>query len=228
MSQQPTKKLIPITNRFSIKYDYILFPLSSGDLIDSLVRSNRGYILLPPPRMPRPPIGARLDAAGTLARKGNAVIDFDSAPQILGVESPIPREAIEVLTETEELLKLNTNFTAEDHYRFYECISNYSAQTGKNPLNIFNKIKPEGELFSSIKNIINEPIATFGLHMCMPSETIEQNNWFDIKIQPDVNKSSTMYDILMIYRNKDRTKVANFLANAEKYIAEIITALEQN
>lgn len=76
--------------------------------------------------------------------------------------------------------------------------------TEKNPLTVFDKIKPEGNILESIKSIIDNPVTIFGLYLCLPATTIEQNDWFDIKIQPDVNKSSSAYDVTMIFRSYRR------------------------
>lgn len=121
-------------NKLSARYQYIIFPFSTGEYLSALAKSNRGYVLAPPPKGPQPPIGTSIDWAGTIGKKGNILLDFDSLTQLIGVEGSDPVESVNVFSELLEIIKTSVEPKIDDFLNFYELVSSYTVETGENPL----------------------------------------------------------------------------------------------
>ncbi len=219
-------KIISKRNKLTARYNYIIFPFTSAELMLNLNQMNLGYQLLPPPRSPNMPIGTKADWNGPIAKKGNAVIDIDSLPQVLGVESPSPEEASDIFDEVQEIIKNTLVKDLDSHTRFYELVSNYSIQLKNSPITTIRKIKPENDLYGRIGTILGEEIASFGMHFSSTTE-IESTHWFDLKIQPLVTKMDSVLEFMIVYRDNDKTKIDKFAKNIEDYISKTLIELEK-
>ena len=226
-TENPKITLTPLVNRFAAKRNYILYPIESIDVMGVLAKSNTGYLVSPPPRGPRPPVGTRFDAVGIIARKGNCTIDFDSVTQIIGVEGPDPREVIATLFDVESIIQRDLKLNIEENIRFYEIMSNYQVETGNNPLKVLGNIRQPKEMYDSISGILNEEITNQSIHISSRSDTIETPNWFDISIRPLPNRSSKTYDVMIIFRRSKKGEVAEFLKSIENKISNIIATIEK-
>lgn len=212
--------------KLSARYRYIIFPFTSGEFQNALARTNLDYIIAPPPQVPPPPLGAILDWAGSVAKKGNIMLEFDSLPQIIRTQGSDPIETVNVFSEVLDIVITSLEPTIDEYAHFYEFISNYSIEIGKNPLEILGKIKPEGGLNEKIKDIIQEPVSAFSFHVCSPSEKIENSNWFDLNIRPTTRRSDKTFDVVTVYRNKDKSKVEKFVSNYDDNIRRVFNELK--
>ena len=212
--------------RLTSKYNYFIFPFGSSELLSELAKLKVGYTLGAPPRAGKVPIGAKLDWNGPVAKKNNVTIEFDSLVQVIGAEGKIPHDITSVFAEIIEIAKSNLGLNLEENTRFFEVNFNYSVETGKNPLTVLSKIKPEGELFDSLKEILHANVSTYALHFCNKNETVETADWFDIRIQPIAPRSTSLFDVLGIYRNKDLSKIVKFTNDIESSITKIFGNLD--
>ncbi len=225
MPSSNDKMLIPTSNRFAVKRNYILYPIDSVDLMNALARSNLGYVIAQTPRV-KVPIGAKFDAVGLIARKGGTGVDFDYVSQIIGVEGLDPREVVATMAEVENIIQNELRINVEENVRFYEASSNYQVETGKNPLKILAQIKPPKEFYDSIGKILGISITTEAIHIAAISDTIESSEWFDMYIRPLPNRSSTVYDVTTIFRRPTREPVAEFLSAIEVTTTKLFDIIE--
>lgn len=226
MTSNSTINMICEGLRLSVRYNYVIFPFGTSELLAELARLNAGYSLSPPPRILKPPIGAKLDWSGQVATKDNITIDFDSISQTIVAEGKIPVDAARIFTEIDEIIKSNLNLNLEENIRFYEVTFSYSIKTGKNPLKTLGKIKPEDKLYDSLEKILNEPISNYSLHFCKQTESVDSPDWFDLRISPVASKSMSTFEVIGVYRNKNRSKVIDFSTNSENIVSQIFTKLD--
>lgn len=220
-------KITSKRNKLTARFGYIIFPFGTGELINSIARTNLGYVLAPPPKLPPPPLGGSFDWSGVVGKKGNVVIEFDSVSQVIGVDGRDISELINVFSEVLDIVKVSIEPGLENQAIFYELVSNYSVETGENPLERLGKIKPEGGLNEKINNIIQEPVLTYNFHIYGEDKKIQSTEWFDINIQPITLKSTKTFDVMTVYRSKDRSKVEKFVSNYEDYLRKIFDELNK-
>lgn len=220
-------KIISKRNKFTARFNYIIFPFTSAELMLNLNQMNLGYQLLPPPKTPNIPIGIKADWNGPIAKKGTAIIDIDSLVQVLGSESPSPEEASDVYSEVEEIIENTLAKNFDSHIRFCELVSTYTIQVKNSPLSTIRKIKPENDLYGKISKIVDEDVVSFAIHFSSTTE-IEDDHWFDLKIQPVITKSDSTFDVMVVYRDKNKTKVDKFARNVEDIIQKTFNELEKS
>ena len=220
-------KIITKRNRLTVRFNYVIFPIVTGEIQNALAETSTGYALIPPPKTSPTPVGTSLDWNGPIARKENVIIDFDSLTQVIGVDGKDATESLNVFSEVLDIIKASIDSTIDDHAHFYELISNYSIETGEDPLERLEKIKLGGELYGKIKEIIQEPVSTYNFHICSPEKRIQSTDWFDINIRPATRRSTKAFDVMTVYRSKDKSKVDKFTNNYDDYIRKIFDELNK-
>ena len=221
-------KITSRRNKITVRYQYVIFPFGTEELLNNLARTNSGYVLAPPPKTPvGRPMGATLDWSGTIGKKGNVLLSFDSISQIIGVDGTQIEECVNVFSEVLDIIKTTMEPEFDNHAIFYESVSNFSIETGNNPLQVIGKIKPEGKTYDVLSKIFQESIATYSLHLFSPDKKIESTDWFDFKIQPVTLKSEKVYDVMVVNRNKDKSNVDKFLSNLEESIRNVFVEIEK-
>ncbi len=209
-------------NKLTARHQYIIFPFTTGEYLSALSKTNLDYVLSPPPKTPLAPIGSVLDWSGTVGKKGNVSLVFDSLVQNIGVDGSDPIESLNVFSEILDIIKTSLEPKNDKFVNFYELISNYSVETGQSPLEKLAEINPEGGLYDKIQGIIQEPVSSYSLHVCSSGKKIESTDWFDIKIQPKPRNAEKTFDIMAIYRSKEKSKVDSFVTNIEEYFQKIL------
>lgn len=219
-------KITTKRNKLTVRYKYIIFPFVTGELQNALAKTKMDYILIPPPKTPPTPIGASLDWTGIIGKKGNVAIQFDSVTQVIGVEGNEPAESVNVFLEILDIIKASLEPTIDDNAIFYELSAQYSIETGESPLESLGKIKPEGKLHENIEKIIQEPVSNYDFHIYASDKKIQSTDWLDIQIQPATRGSEKTFIVLVVYRNKDKSKVEKFVSNHEDYLRKIFNELK--
>jgi len=219
-------KITAKRNKLSVRYGYIIFPFFTGELLETLTKTKMDYVVSPPPKTPPVPMGQSIDWSGRVAKKGNVFLDFDSISQLIGVEGNEPIESVNVFFEVLDIVKASLEPKLDDHAQFYELISSYSIETGESPLERLGKINQSG-LCEKVKEIIKEPVSTYGFHICTSTKKIEDADWFDIHIQPTTRRWNTTFDVMTVYRSKDKSKVDKFTKNYDDYIRKIFDELNK-
>jgi len=222
----PERKFKDVRIRLSVRLNQIIFPIDGFELIDAFRRG--GYILLtsPPPLRPLAR-GAMLEFRGPIAQKGENIIDGNSDRGFLGVEGPSYESAIRGFNELKELIKGNFGIDFDEGARFYEIIAKFDVDTVKNPLEAVSRVFGDNGLMATIDNILEQETSIFSLRFTPKGRIPNQEEWFDITIEPDLIKPTTTYAILLIYRGADRSKVEKFGEGLESKILRLIDEIER-
>ena len=217
-------KIIAKRYRYSIRFQYIIFPFTSSELMNALARTNLGYILSPPPKAGIP-IGISLEAGGLIGKKGNTSIFFDSSLQVLAVEGLDYMETINVFSEIIDIIKSTLVPDSDKKVIFYEIISNHNVEIGQSSMKILGKQRFEGGLNESISKILGEEVSNYSIHMCSTSEKIDDPNWFDIQIQPFNRRPDVAFDVITVYRKSEKDMVDKFGKTLEDNLKKIFEFL---
>lgn len=213
-------------NKISVRYQFVIFPFGTEELLNSIAKTNLGYVLSPRPKTPIP-MGATLDWSGTIGKKGNVLLSFDSLTQLIGVDGAQIEECGNVFSEVIDIIKTTMEPEIDNNIFFYESVSNYTIETGKSPLEVLGKIKPEGKTYEVISEILQQPVASYSLHLFSPEKKVQSTEWFDFRILPVTLKSEKVYDVTVVRRSKDKSTVDKFLSNLEEFIRKIFAEIEK-
>lgn len=210
--------------RLSSRYNYVLFPFTTTDLLRTLSAAS-DYTLAPPPRSQQVPVGTTLDWGGQVARKHDITIDFDSYPQILGAEGTDPNEVVRIFNEVFNLIKSQLSVEFEENARFFEFVASYTLIPSESPLKILAKIKPAENVYKNISAALGNEVSTYSIHVCSPNDTVNTANWFDLRIRPYGPQSKTDLEINFVYRSEKKEKTIAHLSNLENMLSKTLSSL---
>jgi hypothetical protein len=216
--------LYAISNSMLVRTDFVLFPLDTQDFLSAL--SKAGYGITPRRDIPQPPIGAKIDISGVLARKGQVVVNVDTNSQTIAAQGPSPWEVAAIFDELDRILNTELSINTRENSKFFECSSSYNIIPTNSPMRSMSKID-RPELNSKFASILDQDITNYSLHICSPAKTVNQPNWFDMEIRPVGNKSDTTYELFSVFRKTEKTVVSNFLHSIEEKIRNIIRTIDQ-
>lgn len=206
----------------SVRTNFVLFPLDSEDLLNALSRS--GYVIIQR-NIPQAPLGVKVDISGSLARKGQAVVSIDSASQVVSAQGPNPWEVSTIFEELDRIINKDLSINIRQNTMYFECASAYHIVATTNPLKTMSKIK-QPDLYPKLAKILQQDVVNYSLHICSPSGTVNQPDWFDMTIRPVGSKSDTTYEVITVFRKREKAAIAQFLTNIEERINAIISMLE--
>ena len=211
--------------RFSIRMNYVLFPFRTTELIDVLVKAGYTRTAPPPPPQLRRIKGARFGFTGTIARKGEIVIDINDERGFMGAASPSPALTIQGFNELLQLAETNLNTNLEGMAAFYELIGSLEVETDLNALEKIRQLSESTKPIEQFGKIMGEDVSLFSLRLIPKGKIPNQTEWFDITIEPDVMKTST-YRISVVYRSKDKSKVQKFIDELMLNTSKMLDTIE--
>lgn len=209
--------------RFSIRFNYVLFPFDTGELISILTKY--GYAPAAPPPPLAPSRGIRFAMTGTIARKGGMTIDINDDRGILAATAPSSTLAISGLNEVLQLIRTNLNVDLEKQASFYELIGHGAFETDKNPLETIGKITKGNKVIEKLSEVLGEDVSLWTLKLASRGHVPNQVEWFDLTIEPDLMRSST-YNVSAVFRSQDKSRVQKFTEEFTSNIPNLIDAIE--
>lgn len=198
----------------------VLFPLSWNELSDTLEKN--GYEINPQLPSPRP-IG-RLSITGEIARKGKTIVIFDSSGMQIQILDISLKSANDELASIIKNLDDDYKINLYDLVKYYNYHSNYIYLSKKNTLKTIGNQCGFSKL-DDISKILEEKLTPMGLRLCLADTSPNTENWFDIKIEPEVLRNKD-YSIEIVYRNKKIDSYKKFIESIEGKLDKIITQLE--
>jgi len=222
---QPMKKLMNTNVRVAIRCNYLIFPVEGWDLLATLAKA--GYAILGP--LPsRPPRGVRIGYAGGLARKAENIIDGNDERGFLGVSGPSFASAMRGLEELLQLIKTNMGIDLTEKSRFYEIIGHLDIETDKSPLERLGRAMGNEEISKTFNSIFGYSPSYFSLRLVPQGKVPNQEEWFDITIEPDLIKAMSRYNVSVVFRSADKSKVQAFGQDLEARILSLIDTIEKD
>ena len=221
MVDNPNIEFAQKTIRLSGKYDFVIFPLSFAILQGLL--TDKGY---KPTKLPEgaPPLITVID--GQLATKENLTVDCQTERQVIGVNSNDIELLINSFNEIEEIMSTELGDSMSNNNQFYEITAQFTIKTGKNPLDVFAKNREKLSLCEKVSEIMGENISPFGFRFTPTNVSVQSVNWFDIKLEPLVHRSTTIYYGSLVFRNKNREKVIEKTKNVKNNFKSFLNELE--
>jgi hypothetical protein len=207
--------------RFSIRMTYVLPPLDTIELIDILVRT--GYIRTAPPAPSGRQRGVQFAFTGSIARKGDTIVDVNDERGVIGISSPSPASTIQGFNEVFQLIKSNLKVDPESMASFYEFIGQCEVESEHNPLEKIGQISEKVRAVEEFGKVIGKNASLFSLRLAPKGETPNQTRWFDITIEPHLIHTTSVYTISVVYRSPDKPEVQKFV---EEYLANITKILD--
>lgn len=221
-----------LSARISFRLKRILFPIDIRELIGIL--PSLGYTVLPQVLQALPGPGmieiTHMTASGPIARKGNLIVDINSDKGFIGVgSSSAPGIKISIadiesaFNEIERAVCDNFDINQNTDIWFYEMLAKFDCEVKNNILK--NKFTNK-TLLTRLGNIIGKEVTLYGIRLVPSGAVPNQEEWFDITIQPHIYRPNKIYQISVIYRSPDRNDVLTKFKNLETTLSKIIEELQ--
>jgi hypothetical protein len=163
---------------------------------------------------------------GPIARKGDVILDVNDERGILGVASPLPASAIQGFNEVLQLIKANLKVDPEIMAGFYELIGQCEVESKINPITKFGQISEKIKIMEEFSKVIGKDASLFSLRLVPKGEIPNQAEWFDITIEPHLVHPTSIYNISVVYRSLDKSKVQKFTEEFFAKVTEILDVIE--
>lgn len=211
-----------ISVKKSIILNQVLFPLTWQELLNSLLRL--GYELSP--SFPYPLPTGRVSGRGHIARKGKTAIWLDSGSKEILVFDDSINSCIEEFDSVLNQIQEDHEINFHDYSRFYQFQGNFCYMSDINAYDSIRRASEHSNL-ERISEILGERVSSFGFRFGKSDSIPNSENWFDIKITPDIQRNRGYY-IEVVYRREEREIVNNFMNNFNNYINNIIELIEES
>ena len=210
--------------RFSIRFDFVLFPFDIVDLVEHLVKAGYTPTIPPPPK----PVGQniRLTVKGKIAQKGNVEIEVNDERGVLAATSAVPALAIQSLNEILQIIRDKLGVDLDAKASFYEMMGNFDIKTSKNALEMMERFNEKNSCIKELGSILGQDVSSYSLRLVPKGQVPSSAEWLDIIIEPNVIKPSTSYKVITIYRSKEKSKVDSFVQSWMENLSRIFEAIE--
>lgn len=208
--------------RYSVRLNYVIFPLEFRDLRTSLARNGYELARIEGRIPPRP---AQIAFAGEIARKGEIVVYIDSSEGEIAVHG---RSLDEVLMGFEQLSKVvQTELGIDIHSNvwYYQLVAHYTIKTGTIPRHAIPKAVEGNPHFSKFNEILAEQTSMFSIRLSPKDKIPNTADWFDIAIEPDVLNPEA-YHIGVVFRNPNRVRSEDFVKNLKRAVFNLLKVVE--
>lgn len=206
----------------SVRYKSVLFPFEAYPFVKAL--PEHGYLLTD--KIEAPPLGARIEVTGEIARKGDNSLRLDTAKGILAIHAGDPKTALSELTGMESVLKRDFGFDSEGKAYFYEILATASVRAGKNALEVWHGHFNQSQLLKEASTILGLDVSLFGARFCQQDAVPNQEDWIDVKITPALPSAVSHYDIEIVFRRSDRRQFAQFLEKIDSTLTNLMAAID--
>lgn len=219
------ERLINISIRCSIRFDYIIFPINTFELFRVLKESD--YKMTTPPLPTKPPQGININFSGSFATKNGNTIDGNMDRQFFGVTGESFESTFSGLEDFLEVIHKKLNIDLVDNISFYENMSNCVCTSSSNPIVNIGNIYDGCEIVSKINEVLGEGSSLYNLKIVPQGAAPNQKEWYEITFEPNNLNPTKEYIIGVVYRTPERSKFITHGNNMIRQIQDIIEEIEK-
>lgn len=209
--------------RFSIRFDFVLFPFNIVELVEYLVKAGYTPAIPPPPK----PFGQiRLTVKGKIAQKGNVEVEVNDDRGVLAATSAVPALAVQSLNEILQIIRDKFGVDLDAKASFYETTGTLDARTNKNALEMMERFNEKNSAIKELGSLMGQDVSGYTLRLVPKGQVPSSAEWLDITIEPNIVKPSASYIVLTVFRSKEKSKVEGFVQSWTENMSRIFEAIE--
>lgn len=208
-----------VSLRLIERFINVLYPINIPMLLRLL--PNIGYVV------PKKVIKGFVEPSEALAVKSNIELILNQDNKTLGVSG---RDVSEVLEGFNELRSfwtehLNPSPSAETHY--IELGGEGIISSQNNPSRVFSEFWGRFDIMQKLSGIVGLDVTNFGFRLVPRNIEVNNTEWFDLRIQPQVISSANQYYINIVWRSKDMATAINNFKKVPETIGAVIREVER-
>jgi hypothetical protein len=209
-----------------VRYGSVLFPFDALAFAMSL--SKLDFFL--PERLDEAiaslPFGARLEPSGTIARKSDTIVRLNTDRQTLGVYATAPQQCLHQMEAIESLLEEELAVDSSAHAVFYEFLADLTVAADSSPVERWGSLLASMPLIQQVSGLLGVDTCPFGLRLVPKGSVPNQEDWFDIRIEPQVQSPHERYYVNVVYRKASRETVFGFARSFGQTLERLLDLVE--
>jgi hypothetical protein len=209
--------------RMAVTLTSVIFPLDFVDLTQALKKNQYDVGI----DLPMAGIGHRVGGAGVIAKKGGISVVADSERRFIGIDGRSPKDVSSSFEELTQILKKELWVDVYAQSAFYEINMRLNVLAHTNPTKAITKFFENLEGIQALESIIGEKTSLFTIRLVPKDKLPSGNEWFDIRLEPDVSRPERAMAVEIVYRKTSYKDVRNFIDTADQKIEAILDRLEQ-
>ena len=209
--------------KYLVRLKYVLFPIDFRDIRKALTRN--AYELVPI-RGPIPGRPTRISWEGSVARKGETVVSYNTLLGLIGVTHKTIEEAKKGFEELAGITEKELGINLHSNVWYYEVGTHFNIETETPPVHRMAKITAGNPYFSKFAKVLGRDVSMFSVRLTPSNVIPNQEDYFEITIEQDILLANA-YHIGVLFRNKKRSEIEKFSTNLEKNIWKLIDIIEE-
>lgn len=209
-------------SRLAAKYNFIVYPLDF-EVLKKVLRANDYKI---PQSPPSPSPDAIMSVDGIIGKKDEFTVDVNTERQIFGLTSGDHHLLESEFNKLENSISKEIGSELQYKARFYEFVYHAVVKTGSNPMEVMTRLGTRIPIYDEISKIVGQQASPLNLRVCPANALVESEDWFDLTIEPVLNKATVAYHIAFIFRNKDKVGVFAKMSNLNNLIEHSLKLIE--
>ena len=204
-----------------VRWRPVLFPLDQSALF--LLLPERGYVISEDILNQRAPFGARIEAGGTVARKGRMALIFDLDRPGMALDGV---DSVEIMREFDELEHLLAERfrLGQTQARYYELDVQALVSSHGTPID-FIRSQPS-QFQEPIGQLLGHPVSRYSLRMCSTDHYPIDEDWYDLTIEPVSRSMGIDYNTVLMFRNSSRPVVVDVANRALEIFSGLADIVE--
>lgn len=188
-----------------VRWKSVLTPFEHPSLIRLL--PEKGYVLSSEIAQQRMPFGGSLEVTGPVATKGNISLSLDAHRPGMSVSGKDPDETMREFDELETILKESLRFDSIKDARFFEVDCQLLMLSTGSPIALLRSLTEGMSMVSEIGDLLKHPLAMRGFRMSSPEGLMQNENWYDIILEPSQRSPEHFFFGVLVFRSRDRSAV---------------------
>lgn len=101
-------------------------------------------------------------------------------------------------------------------------------KTGNNPAKVLRAVSKKNAFLEDMEKILHKELSFTSIRLTDSNVMAESPNWFDITIEPVLNRANTTYHFSLIFRNKEKKVVETKIKDLTSFKQSVFEKLESH
>lgn len=217
---------------FSVRLNSIFFPLSVEELAVGL--ETLGYTISEHVRATMTPglrpMGVRVSIGGIIAEKAEPPlrvrIEMDKG--ILGVDGRDIDQVIEDFRQIENWIAKEHEVDLGSEAKFYESIFEGTLAVGRtrSPIDTLKQLFSDSAYPSKFSEAVGREVTNFGIRLVEKGQAPTGDTWFDLRIEPSVQRSASDYMVNAVIRGPSLLVQVEEVQHLQGKIHRLVSVME--
>jgi len=201
-----------------VRWKSVVTPFEQSSLLRVL--PEQGYIVSQGATEP-PPFGGRLEATGSIARKGDLRLILDASRPGLQLSGVDVIDTVSEFERLEDILRDDVHFDSQNDARFYELDTQVIVQASDSPIGTFKALAGLVSIAEAVGNVLGHSTVPYGFRFGRGDSLPSSLEWQELLIEPSLRSPESLYFGILVFRRPDWETVKDVAIRATQIFEEL-------